>query len=92
LSNALSDAIAETITEKELKLLNTAKKPVNREMLFESIKLQKHRISYNEYIKPLVDINWLSMTLPEKPTSPKQQYITTLKGRLILKFIKLKEN
>ena len=40
LSNAIADAIAETITEKELKLLNAAKQPVNREMMFENIKFQ----------------------------------------------------
>lgn len=87
IAGAIADAIADVVTEKELIILITAKQPANREMLFASIKLQKHRISYNEYIKPLVDIGWLSMTLPEKPTSPKQQYITTLKGRMILKLL-----
>ena len=30
----------------------------------------------------------LTMTIPDKPTSPKQQYLTTLKGRLALEFLK----
>ena len=40
------------------------------------------------YVQPLVAINWLTMTIPDKPTSPKQQYLTTLKGRLVLEFLK----
>lgn len=90
IASTIADAIADVVTEKEVKILLTAKQPANREMLLASIKLQKQRKSYNEYVKPLVDIGWLSMTLPEKPTSPKQQYITTLKGRIILKLLNLK--
>ncbi len=29
-----------------------------------------------------------TMTIPNKPTGPKQQYLTTLKGRLLLEFLK----
>jgi hypothetical protein len=31
-------------------------------------------------------MGWMAMTLPDKPTSPNQQYYTTLKGRLLLHF------
>ena len=85
----IADAIVDIITGKDLFLLKTAKQPINREMLFSSLSLQNQRKSYNEYVKPLLEFNWLSMTLPDKPTSPKQQYITTLKGRLILKFLNI---
>jgi hypothetical protein len=61
-------------------------------MHFSSLSLQNQRKSYNEYVKPLVEFNWLSMTLPDLLTSPRQKYIKTLKGRLILKFVKSKEN
>jgi hypothetical protein len=46
--------------------------------------------NFETYIQPLVALNWLTMTIPHKPTSPKQQYLTTLKGRLILEFLKHK--
>lgn len=85
----IADAIVDIITGKDLILLKTAKQPINREMLFSSLSLKNQRKSYNEYVKPLLEFNWLSMTLPDKPTSPKQQYITTLKGRLILKFLNI---
>jgi hypothetical protein len=38
----------------------------------------------------MIENGWLTMTIPHKPTSPKQKYLTTLKGRLILEFLKHK--
>ena len=90
IADAISNAIGGVLSNRELKLMLTAQQQVNREMLLASIKLQNLRKSYDEYVKPLIALNWLSMSLPGKPTSPKQQYITTLKGRLILKFLNIK--
>jgi len=36
---------------------------------------------------PLVNQGLLSMTIPGKPTHPNQRYLTTLKGKIILKLI-----
>ena len=37
------------------------------------------------YLTPLIDAGWLSMTVPDKPRSSKQKYITSEKGKKILK-------
>jgi hypothetical protein len=37
---------------------------------------------------PLVELNWIAMTIPDKSTSPNQKYLTTLKGQLVLAFLK----
>lgn len=87
---AIADAIADAIALNELKLITIALQPVNRETLLAGIKLQNHRKNYEEHAKPLIDTKWLVMTIPLKPTSPKQQYLTTLKGRLVLQFLKHK--
>ena len=38
----------------------------------------------NQILKPLIDTGWLEMTIPDKPTSSKQKYRLTDKGRDIL--------
>ncbi|MDE3257704.1 MAG: transcriptional regulator [Gemmatimonadota bacterium] len=38
----------------------------------------------NQVLKPLLDAGWLEMTIPDKPTSSKQKYRLTDKGRQLL--------
>ena len=38
----------------------------------------------NQVLKPLLDAGWLEVTVPDKPTSSKQKYRLTDKGRQLL--------
>ena len=38
----------------------------------------------NQVLKPLLEAGWLEMTIPDKPTSSKQKYRLTAKGRNLL--------
>lgn len=89
-AGAIAGAIAEMNMDDELKILKLAKQPSNREKLLTSLSMTNHRKNYERYMLPMIENGWLTMTIPGKPTSPKQQYLTTLKGRLILEFLKYK--
>jgi len=39
----------------------------------------------NRFIRPLLDIGWLAMTIPKKPRSNKQRYLITEKGLQMLR-------
>jgi ATP-dependent DNA helicase RecG len=39
----------------------------------------------NQVLKPLLDAGFIEMTIPDKPTSSKQKYRLTEKGRQIVK-------
>ena len=69
-------------------VLSITSTPIERKGLLKEIGLVSNVKNFNTYIAPLVALNWLAMTIPDKPTSPKQQYLTTLKGRLVLEFLK----
>jgi ATP-dependent DNA helicase RecG len=88
IAGTIASAIAGTIAESELKVLAMAKNPQVREALLTQIGLTNQRKNYESHMLPLVEKNWLSMTIPNKPTSPKQKYLTTLKGRLVLEILK----
>jgi ATP-dependent DNA helicase RecG len=88
--SAIAGAIAEDASEKQIEILRECIIPKPRETALQSIGLTNHRKNFNEHIKPLIDLGWLIRTIPHKPTSPNQQYLTTLKGRLILEFLKHK--
>jgi ATP-dependent DNA helicase RecG len=38
----------------------------------------------NQVLNPMLEAGWLEMTIPDKPTSSKQKYRLTEKGRLML--------
>ena len=80
--------IAGGIDNKWEQVLRMAKYPIGRSTILKELNLSNHAKNFETYIQSLVTLNWLTMTIPNKPTSPKQQYITTLKGRLIFEFLK----
>lgn len=83
-------AIATALAETEVKVLQTAKQPKDRQTILNHLGVTNHRKNYERFMLSLIELNWLTMTIPDKPTSPNQKYLTTLKGRLILEFLKHK--
>ena len=51
------------------------------------IGLNDRKYFSNKYINPLIDLNLIEMTIPEKPQSPNQRYKTTLLGEQLLREI-----
>ncbi|MFM9952194.1 MAG: RNA-binding domain-containing protein [Saprospiraceae bacterium] len=79
-----------SIDDKLQEVLRIAKEPTSRSTILKGLNLSNRAKNFETYIQPLVAINWLTMTLPHKPTSPNQQYLATLKGRLLLAFLQKK--
>jgi len=43
---------------------------------------RSNRTKFREkHLKPLLEVGWLAMTIPDKPRSSKQQYVTTAAGK-----------
>ena len=75
------------INSKTEKILLYCKKPKQRNSILSKIGLVNNVKNYNTYVAPLLKMDWMRMTVPDKPTSPKQQYRTTLKGAIILELL-----
>lgn len=86
--SAIAGAIASAIAAKEIKVLQTAKLPKDRQTILKGLGVTNHRKNYERFMLAFIELNWLSMTIPDKPTSPNQKYLTTLKGRLVLEILK----
>jgi ATP-dependent DNA helicase RecG len=54
-----------------------------RKEILKKIKLVSNVKNFNTYVAPLLQLDWLEMTIPEKPSSPKQRYRATLKGKIV---------
>ena len=77
----------EFVKEKMEKILMFCRESKQRKEIFEVIEIVNNVKNYNAYMAPLVAMGWIAMTIPGKPTSPNQKYITTLKGRIITELL-----
>ena len=71
-------------TEKELQILLYCLKPKKRSNILKKIGFSNHAKNYKRYIVPLIEKGWIAYTVPNVPTSPNQQYVTTQKGKQLL--------
>jgi ATP-dependent DNA helicase RecG len=69
-----------TLNENALEILQFCIAPKRRSEILEKIGLSNHPKNYNTYITPLLDAGLLAYTVPDKPTSSVQKYITTAYG------------
>ena len=77
----------EFLKEDNLKIksiLRFCEKPKYKKEILSMLELSNHTKNFNKYIKPLLEKGLLSMTLPVKPQSSKQQYKITEKGNNFL--------
>ena len=77
-------SISEKPTETELRILLYCLKPQKRAAVLKKIGFSNHPKNYQRYIVPLIEKGWLIYTVPNVPTSPNQQYVTTEKGKQVL--------
>lgn len=90
--NTIDSSMVGGIANNTLKVLDFARDASSRKDILIHLSLLNNANNFENYIQPLVSMGWLTMTIPDKPTSPNQQYLNTLKGRLIVKFLKLKKS
>ncbi len=70
-----------------LKVLVFCGQPQSRLEILETLKLYNNSRNFDNYIKPLIEVAWLNLTIPDKPTSKNQQYYTTELGKKLLLLI-----
>jgi hypothetical protein len=66
-------------------VLNFCQEPRKSSEIMELIDLKHWKTFQANYLKPLLQQGLLAMTIPEKPTSSKQRYVTTETGKETLK-------
>jgi len=74
----VQDFAREVSTERAI--LEYCQRPKKRQEILTKIGLYNNYKNYERHIKPLVDNGWISFTVPDKPSSGKQQYKTTPDG------------
>lgn len=58
--------------------------PKSRAEIFEKIRVTNQSSNYNRFVQPLIESGYLELSIPAKPTSKLQRYLTTGEGKKIL--------
>ncbi|MDR1010059.1 MAG: putative DNA binding domain-containing protein [Opitutaceae bacterium] len=69
------------VAKQVVKILRAASESAEREALQVATDITNRKHFRKAYLEPLVSAGWLERTIPNKPTSPNQQYRITEKGR-----------
>ena len=78
--------------EEVQKLLFTAKNPISITYLMEIFNWKDRSKFRDIYINPILELELVQMTIPEKPNSSKQKYLITEKGKLLLEELEVEDN
>lgn len=87
--NEISNFTYENINDKATIILgNLVAKPLRRAALLNSIGLKNHTDNRKKYLDPLLKIELIGLTIPEKPTHQDQKYKITSKGLKLLTILR----
>jgi ATP-dependent DNA helicase RecG len=81
----LTRAVSDQVSDQVIQILQYAEKPKSRKELLNTIGLKNHFDNYKRHLAPLIENNWLEMTIPDEPNSRNQKYIITEYGKKIIK-------
>lgn len=73
-----------------LKILSYCEQPQSRLAILGNLALYNNSRNFDNYIKPLLEVGWLKQTIPDKPTSKNQQYVTATLGKNLVSALTMK--
>ena len=72
-------------------MLSYCEQPQSRLSILENLGLYNNSRNFENYIKPLIEFDWLNQTIPNKPTSKNQQYVTDVSGKYLVSALSKKD-
>lgn len=83
LEGAMTPQVAPQVTPQVLAFLQVATREMSRQEMMNSLDLKDRKHFSDSYLQPALNAELIEMTLPDKPSSSKQQYRLTEKGRAV---------
>ena len=76
------------VTPQVEELMRNYKRSFDRKQMQETLGLKDKDHFRDNYLNPAIENGYIEMTIPDKPTSPKQKYRITDKGRELIRNLK----
>ena len=84
ITEKLKDLTAQVTAQVIAQVVLYCREPRATKEIMGTLGLKHWKTFRSNYLQPLLDDGWLEMTVPDKPTSSKQKYRLTAKGRKLL--------
>jgi len=81
------DQVRDQVDQKIWLILDYCQQARSRKEILRHIGLSNKSTNFKRHVDPIIEQNWLEMTITDKPTSSKQQYILTEKGRKLIELM-----
>jgi ATP-dependent DNA helicase RecG len=65
-------------------ILSVCSAPIKFQRMLEAFNYKNEKTFRDNYIKPLRNVGFITMTIPEKPTDPENKYVITEEGKSFL--------
>lgn len=79
--------IEREINDKTIAVLEGLNEPKKRKDILDYIGLKNHSDNRVKYLDPLVNLGWIEMTIPEKPTHQDQKYKRSIQGEILYNLV-----
>ena len=80
------DQVNDQVSDQVKTILNYCSEQSRKSKeIFNKLGYKSHTDIFNRILKPLIKLDWLAYTIPDKPKSSNQEYYTTEKGKLLVK-------
>jgi ATP-dependent DNA helicase RecG len=86
-NNQALNILNKEVHDKVKEVLEILVTPHKRKEVLSVIGVKNHTDARKRYIDPLIDLGWIELTIPEKPTHKEQKYRLTAEGRKLLSLI-----
>jgi len=83
--NRIPVDIKKILSERTLEIFKVCIEQHSLKSIFQNIGLTKQTKNFNFYVRPLIKMDWIRLTEPDKPRSRNQKYFASLKGIMVLK-------
>ena len=86
-SDQVKAILATELHDKVEGLITNATAWIKREELFACVGLTNQSKNRKKYLDPIIDLDWITMEFPDRPTHPNQRYKLTIKGEKLLRLL-----
>lgn len=80
----MTELVTESVTELQRRVMELCREPRSISRIAEALGVKHLSHLRTKHLRPLLDMGWIAYTVPDKPNSRLQKYVTTAEGMKVI--------